>query len=116
MEICRYCSKEIEKDQELVTFSYWQGVKFFCHKECKTNGEKQESFDCQNIDADCNDCKFFKRGELIKKWLSSIIDGKPGLIHFNTEVFNGHCLKFDKITIAQPKKCTMKECFEHRRN
>ncbi len=55
----------------------------------------------QTIDADCNDCGYFKRGEMIKG---------PGLTSFR-----GHCLKFDKPTRAYPMQYTGHECFEHRR-
>lgn len=96
--ICRYCDKPIELGQEVKTMSYWFHLPFWCHAECKKDGERQEAIDCQVIDADCNDCKHFKRGQAIYKWSIA-----------------GHCLKFDKPTVAFPNKWTGRECFEHRR-
>lgn len=55
----------------------------------------------QTIDADCNDCRHFKRGAMCNV---------PGLTRFD-----GHCLKFDKPTFAWPMQYSGHECFEHRR-
>src|SRR3954469_10640068 len=113
---CRYCNLPVEEKDKTITHSYWQGVPFICHKSCKVEGEKEEAYLCQNIDADCNDCKYFKRGTLVKKELSDIIDGKPGKRLVNMGYFEGHCLKFDKPAIACPKQCTGLKCFEHRKD
>ena len=94
---CRYCDKPVETDS-VVTHSYWQGVKFVSHAACKVVGEKSEALECQTIDADCNDCRHFQRGQLVGK-----------------EVWSGHCQKFNHKTRAYPKKWTGRECFEHRR-
>lgn len=78
-----------------------------------TNQQRQEwdAFDAkltpddvremQIIDADCNDCRYFKRGAMVKV---------PGLT-----MFDGHCLKFDKETSAYPMQYTGHECFVHRK-
>src|SRR2546421_532208 len=50
---------------------------------------KREAYECQVVDADCNDCKHFRRGALVAK-----------------EAWSGHCLKFDRETRAYPKKWT----------
>lgn len=96
--ICRYCSKPVAPADAVVTHSYWQGMKFVSHKACKVAGEKAEALECQTIDADCNDCRHFRRGQLVGK-----------------EVWSGHCQKYDRETRAYPKKWTGRECFEHRR-
>lgn len=97
-DICRYCSLPVDATDAVTTHSYWQGLPFVCHKACKEAGVKQEAFDCQTIDADCNDCRHFRRGQLVGK-----------------EVWDGLCQKYDCETRAYPKKWTGHECFEHRR-
>lgn len=54
----------------------------------------EEAYECQCIDADCNDCLHFER------------------ISMN----NGVCLKYDRPTTASPKMSTGYPCFEHRKN
>ena len=98
MSSCRYCRLEISASDKAVTFSYWSAIKYDCHKSCKQDGERQEAFECQILDADCNDCRHFVRGSLVKK-----------------SSFNGHCVKFNKPTKAFPKQSTGHKCFEHRR-
>lgn len=61
----------------------------------------EDIIEMQTIDADCNDCRHFKRGVMTKI---------PGLTFFE-----GHCLRFDKPTRAYPTQYTGHECFEHRR-
>lgn len=55
----------------------------------------------QTIDADCNDCRHFRRGAMTKV---------GGLT-----CFEGHCLKLDKPTKAWPMQYSGHPCFEHRR-
>lgn len=97
---CRYCDKPIPEGQEVKTHSYWQGDQFWCHSACKQSGERAEAIECQTVDADCNDCLHFQRGSMA----------------FNKQIWNGRCLKFDKLTQAFPKKWTGHKCFEHRRS
>lgn len=61
----------------------------------------EDVFEMQKIDADCNDCKHFQRGELIK-----------GL---GMNCFKGHCKKLAKPTTAWPMNYSGHECFEHRK-
>lgn len=110
--ICRYCGQPVELVDAVITNSYWQGLPFICHRACKNEGVKQEALDCQVIDSDCNDCKHFKRGELIHR--ESWESGRR--VKVNTHVFTGHCLKLDKPTVARPMIWTGMPCFEHRRS
>lgn len=115
---CRYCDKPVDESEATITHSYWQGVRFICHKACKDAGVKQEALDCQVIDADCNDCRHYKRGQLSPKVISNTktTDGRwVQVIHQPNVIIGGHCLKFDRPTIAQPNKWSGLECFEHRR-
>lgn len=111
--LCRYCDCTVQEAEAVITFSYWHGNPFICHRECKDAGMKQEAFDCQSIDSDCNDCKHFRRGELIKRDFWDC--GLGRMVSVNTEVWTGHCLKFDRETRAYPMKWTGRACFEHRR-
>lgn len=96
--VCRYCANRVAETDAVATHSYWHGAKFSSHKSCKASGEIAEAFECQMIDADCNDCRHFNRGQIIGK-----------------EIWSGHCQKFNRETKAYPKKWTGRECFEHRR-
>lgn len=114
---CRYCGKEIE-GASATTFAYWSATPFPCHPACKESGEKQEALDCQIIDADCNDCRHYKRGKLAGSIVSNVTrpDGTVVEIGHKPNIFiGGTCLKFNKPTVAQPNKWTGHECFEHRR-
>lgn len=120
--ICRYCNQPVEPKDAVATYAYWdtgpkaQRQTFWCHARCKDDGIKQEAYDCQLIDADCNDCKHFQRGQLEQRMLSCLVDGKPSMRLVNMGFIHGHCLKFNRPTIAQPNKWTGMECFEHRRS
>jgi hypothetical protein len=111
---CRYCDHPILSDIS-TTFAYWGGFSFPCHKQCKQEGIKHEAYECQLIDADCNDCRHFQRGQVEKRWLSCIENERPSLRLVNMGYIHGHCLKFSRPTIAQPNKWTGMNCFEHRR-
>jgi hypothetical protein len=117
-DTCRYCSLPIAEGESATTHSYWQGLPFPCHKACKDAGVKQEAFDCQAVDADCNDCRHFKRGKLANKTVSTWTkpDRKIAMVIHQPDVFSGHCLKHDRPTIGQPKKHSGYYCFEHRRS
>lgn len=98
---CRYCGEQVYLDEDYSTTSgYWSSQVFPCHGACKANGIKEEAYVCQLIDADCNDCKFFVRGEYIKP---------------PYKYFNGVCSKYNRQTKAFPVTYTGHQCFEHRR-
>lgn len=112
---CRYCSNPLPESEAVVTRSYWMGEKHFCHKACKASGEREEAIECQSIDADCNDCKHFKRGALEQRMLGCVEGGRASRRLVNMGWFSGHCLKFDRPTTGSPNKWTGMGCFEHRR-
>lgn len=96
---CRYCDQPVvDAGNAAITYSYWSAFPFIAHPACKKAGERQEAFDCQVIDADCNDCIHFQRGKLVGE-----------------DIWSGQCLKFGIETRGCPNKWTGKECFEHRR-
>lgn len=64
-EVCYYCKKEITGESIPARF-YWTKNKTGekrSHPECLREGFALQCYECQCIDADCNDCKFFVRGE-----------------------------------------------------
>lgn len=114
---CRYCNLPI-LTKAVPAFAYWFNTPFWCHPECKDAGARQEAFECQVIDADCNDCKHYKRGKLAPVLISLVKtkDGRIEEVRYQPSIIiGGHCLKFDKPTTAYPNKWTGHECFEHRR-
>jgi len=113
MNICRYCALPVANPVK--TLAYWNQTPDVCHPECKVAGEKQESVDCQVIDADCNDCRHFLRGELVKRWLSDIKDGMKTKTLTNMGIVKGRCAKLRTETEAYPHMSTGRPCFEHRR-
>ena len=78
----------------------------------------EDIIEMQCIDADCNDCKHFKRGEFVKK-APAIFPAltKDGMIALNKEgsFFRGFCAKTGNATTAHPGQYSGRECFEHRR-
>lgn len=109
MITCRYCDKEVSEPDATKTLSYWNAQEFVCHRSCKESGERDEAFDCQVIDADCNDCKYFLRAQAgIPRWT-----GRQFMI--STNIVNGWCARFYRITRAWPHSWTGRECFTHRR-
>lgn len=104
---CRYCGESVSPSDAAPTHAYWNAMQFVCHKACKQEGIKQEAYDCQCIDADCNDCGYFKRGKelLFQKGEWKISLG-----------WTGTCLRDNKATKAFPKMCTGRKCFVHRRD
>jgi hypothetical protein len=115
---CRYCTQPLADSEAVTTHSYWQSLPDVCHKACKEAGAKQEALECQTIDADCNDCRHYRRGKLAPKTISltKTPDGRIVEVSYQPNIFlGGHCLKFNKPTLAHPNKWTGLECFEHRR-
>lgn len=69
------------------------------HKACKAEYVSITAYECQKIDADCNDCKHFLRG-----------------VYLGNDIFDGMCKKFDKSVKAYPNFCSNHPCFEHRKD
>ena len=141
---CRFCGLTCDPQEMTFVNSYWlvggsviesyehrgnfisvaDEPKFVCHRSCKKPGFAAEALACQTIDADCNDCKHFKRGKYVEK------PAHPGTENLRTDdqqlvylkaltvsqMWVGDCLKFDEPTVAHPVHFTGKPCFEHRRS
>jgi len=116
MSVCRYCERPVDELDAVKTLPYWNYSQselalseFVCHAGCKISGEKQEAYDCQVIDADCNDCRYFLRAAPgIPKWTGRNFT-------LCTNIVNGWCARFSRITCAWPHSWTGRECFVHRR-
>jgi len=98
-KICGHCNSEIENYHFAYISSYWVPNSWKpCHKNCTKEYLSSETYECQNLDADCNDCIHFKREKEIGKG-----------------IYKGDCLKYNKPTKAYPNTSTGNKCFEHRK-
>lgn len=93
---CNRCGKSGAKRSR----GYWSAGAFWC-EEHQPNLTAEDIFEMQKIDADCNDCRHFQRGEMTK----------PG----GLTCFLGFCKKFAKPAKAWPMQYSGHECFEHRK-
>ena len=115
--LCRYCDLPIVGAVPALTFAYWQvyGTRhqpaYPCHATCRQEGERAEAYECQCLDADCNDCAYFQRGAHRGERLFPSPTAKVLL----SADHPGHCLKLDKPVAAHPNFASLLPCFEHRR-
>lgn len=97
---CRYCKQLIDNESKELTYSYWsncfkQGpIWYICHKNCQKDGYKDEVYECQKIDANCNDCTFFERKKICIGW----------------------CMKYQKEVISSNDLFQGNDCFIHRKD
>jgi hypothetical protein len=89
-DVCQLCGGRISEEDFAVGFGYWKPIFLPYHQKCVSDGYKERALLCQQIDADCNDCKHFLR--------------KDGL-----------CLKLNKPTGALSNFCSGYTCFQHRK-
>ena len=106
---CYYCKEITTKDNRIVAFGYWNGFRMWSHKECEKEGYKKVAYECQSIDSDCNDCKYFKRTIMMGKgvWKGQCINEKRNPQEHAK-------LKEDKV-LAYPNFCSGHICFVHRK-
>ncbi len=93
---CRKCGEPLDRDNFVIGAGYWGGIWSPSHKEC-TDWVEKEHRACKEIDADCNDCLNFVRGEKVS-------DG----------IFSGTCKRFGKEVFAYPNFCSGHDCLEAR--
>ena len=115
---CRYCGEMVSEADYAVTHSYWRAIMDVSHKACEAKGRADEAYECQLIDADCNDCKHFRRGSraLYRGDKANTEDGEYVRIHVQKDAFHGHCCKLNKPTTAFVNFASGHPCFEHRRD
>lgn len=115
--LCRGCGAVIEAAQFAVWHTYWGAMLAPCHAACREAGMKAEAYECQCIDADCNDCRHYKRGSIAPKIVSKLrrTDGRIEMVTHQPNWIDGWCDKLNKPTVAQPNKWSGLPCFEHRR-
>lgn len=125
---CRFCGEEVSRESAGVIVGYWKPIWFIAHKECEVPGKQEEAFECQCIDADCNDCGYFNRGKFNKSADAKdyrIFTGDPekdaaeqkkyiGDLLF-IDSYDGNCMKYDRPASAWPKSARMLPCFKHRK-
>ena len=108
---CRGCGLPLTDTDFDVWVSYWKSVWFPAHKACRAAGMAEEAYDCQCVDADCNDCNSFCRGKSAGELVMIGVAGSPDV----TRPANGHCEKFDRPAVAWANFCSGWACFEHRK-
>lgn len=98
--ICRYCKQKVNPISYKTTITYWGSYIDICHAECKSEGATKEAYECQLIDTNCNECKYFFR-------IKSTGNG----------TFKGWCNKFNRTTRAESNSANVNntDCFEHRK-
>ena len=101
---CRHCKEVVNESDAKVQAAYWTPHHYVLwHNECHLKHHKQEVFEQQKIDKDCNECINFSATSSTDK---------------NGNRF-GICKKFNKDTTAYPggQICMSPihdDCFEHR--
>jgi hypothetical protein len=140
---CCNCKNKLTEESISYYATYWTPNlwKSVC-KGCREETIKSEQIACQIIDANCNECKFFKRGESKGKLTEDhlFLKVKFGIAHeekrewqegdkliqknlpilreavIGDEVkFNGFCEKKNIQTQATSNICSGYDCFEHRK-
>lgn len=95
---CVYCKEPILEIDVVKSYDGW--VWRPVHQECKPLQQRVEAYDVQCIDADCNDCRHFKRGDRLNPK--------------STQGFNGICNKDGSSVKAYVRFASGHNCFEHR--
>jgi hypothetical protein len=108
---CRGCNRAVEAAAFAVWNTYWTPMWAPCHAGCREAGMKAEAYECQCIDADCNDCRHYQRNVVTNPEMPQ-----------NPQLFaplggvRGNCLKYSRTVTANPKRASCNPCFEHRRS
>lgn len=121
---CRNCKQPIKPEDFDVVGGYWVNTVFACHTYCKKQQMEEEAYECQKIDAGCNDCTFFKRGKITEPITQKHKDIIIGVclscptIHKigNPVTFHGFCEKNQIGVFAYPKSAHGYPCFKHRKD
>lgn len=99
---CRGCGEKLTTETFAIWTTYWNAMRVPCHADCREAGMKQEAYDCQCLDAACNDCLHFAREKMFEA---------PGL-----KGWKGRCNKFNTEVTTVPNWAELRECFEHRKS
>lgn len=126
IKTCMFCKGKLDGNKVPV-FSYWQPFKHYSHPECLKQGEQEEAYKCQKIDADCNDCGYFQRLKKIDKGIFKgkclnpdgqqlgsrwALGGTFGIPRLTDKKID---LKDDEVA-AFPNFATGRPCFVHRQD
>ena len=109
---CKYCEQRINEEDFDVSSSYWNNFWEATHKECKEKGDKKEEVECQKIDKNCNECKYFKR----KGFDEKLLDTQGNKLFNSIGCYFGKCEKVNKNVTATRNICQGNKCFIHRLN
>lgn len=75
---------------------------------------KESTFLLQEVDANCNDCKFMNRDFIKYNNYNHLYEGNEKASH---RICYGNCTKFNKEVSFIPGTCQLEtqDCFKHRR-
>lgn len=113
---CRRCDKLLDEQHFVIGHTYWKHLyQPFCSEKCREKTEAEDAYSCQCIDADCNDCKHFKREGTFDK---DLMQDKKKTKNLFPRIggFKGTCLKYNVPAKAFPMTATGWACFEHRKS
>jgi hypothetical protein len=141
---CKHCGEEIKAEDFDYSAGYWTPNLWRpYHKSCKKEAASKEAVSCQTLDANCNDCKCFKREKIeseltkahsflaVKFWVERKEERRwmvgdaevvkdlalTRLAKIGDRVgFNGFCEKKNIAVHAQSNTSTNYECFQHRKS
>lgn len=106
---CRYCDGPLTEAEAVKTFGYWKGYQFWSHAACKDLGYKQEAIECQSLDRDCNDCRFFLRETMLTKGIwSGRCTNQERTPQAHAQCRGAQVLAFPNFSSGHP-------CFVHRK-
>lgn len=108
---CRHCNGKMTEDTFDINIGYWASVWHPVHKDCAKECRVEEAYECQKIDAGCNDCKFFQRGVI------GGVKADTGLNAFFPKIKGqiGFCSKNNYQVEAFPVSYYGMPCFVHRK-
>jgi len=113
---CCYCEKELNEDNFFIITSYWNPMwKPACSEKCAQKGYKKEEIECQKIDKNCNECKYFERSsfEKIKPQTYNLFQSVGGYLGICK---NRKSKFYNKKVGANRNTYQGMECFVHRKD
>lgn len=108
---CKPCSGEIAPEDFDIHVGYWTPIWFPIHAACVKAYRDSEVYECQLIDRNCNDCKYFKRGQT-----SEVVADVSRSFFPRIKTQVGFCEKNKAQVEATPCCFQGMGCFEHRKS
>lgn len=110
---CRHCKEKVTEDEFDIHVGYWTPIWYPVHKNCAKACRAEEAYECQKIDAGCNDCKFFQRNTVQSETKA---DTAVNQFFPRINTIPGYCTRNNFQVEATPVSYQGMPCFEHRKN